>query len=119
MMICLLANRSFSQDIIESINKTSFVLAKNLNLEKDNLIFSPTSISSAIALTYIGAKENTFKEIAKALNFDTDLKSFNQSYSIFSEKNFYKQKQLSIVNANSVWYQTNMPIELIYKNQIN
>ncbi|MCG8410411.1 MAG: serpin family protein [Bacteroidales bacterium] len=118
MMICLLANKSFSQDIIKSINKTSFVLAKKLNLEKDNLIFSPTSISSAIALTYIGAKENTFKEIAKALNFDTDLKSFNQSYSIFSEKNFYKQKQLSIVNANSIWYQTNMPIELIYKNQI-
>ena len=36
----------------------------------DNLFFSPYSISSALGMTYAGARENTAKEMAAALDFE-------------------------------------------------
>ncbi|XP_061256391.1 serpin B4-like [Bos javanicus] len=37
--------------------------------EKENIFYSPLSISSALAMTYLGARENTASEMQKVLHF--------------------------------------------------
>ena len=39
-------------------------------VEKENIFYSPSSISVALAMTYLGAKANTATQLAKALNWD-------------------------------------------------
>ncbi|HRD56388.1 MAG TPA: serpin family protein [Parachlamydiaceae bacterium] len=48
---------------------------------KGNFCISPYSISSALAMVYNGAKENTAKEMASVLKFDMDLESLNEAFS--------------------------------------
>jgi len=47
----------------------AFDIYKRLILEKSNLIFSPASISIALAMTYAGAAGTTATEMAKTLHF--------------------------------------------------
>lgn len=42
---------------------------RELSGGEDNLFFSPYSVSSALGMTYAGAREKTAKEMKKALNF--------------------------------------------------
>ncbi|KAM8964513.1 serpin B3 [Lycaon pictus] len=55
------ANTRFAFDLFQQF-KTS--------KKGDNIFFSPLSISSALAMTYLGAKENTALEIGKVLHFN-------------------------------------------------
>src|SRR5690606_28067353 len=54
-------NRAFGIDIYKQ-------LITGENADK-NLLISPSSIASALAMTYAGARENTAKQLAKAAHF--------------------------------------------------
>lgn len=51
---------------------TAFALSlyRQLGAKDGNLFFSPHSVSTALAMTWAGARENTEKEMAKALHFN-------------------------------------------------
>lgn len=104
----------FGQDFVESINSTAFRYFDLLKQSNTNIIFSPTSINSAMALTYIGSKSNTFTEISNSLNFNPKIDSFNQNYQVFSETNFFDNKSISIFNANSLWLQEGLKLDKAY-----
>ncbi|MCK5832726.1 serpin family protein [bacterium] len=55
--------------LIEGNNLFASEMYKQLATEEGNIFFSPYSISSAMAMTYGGAKGNTAIEITSALNF--------------------------------------------------
>ncbi|NXL95609.1 SPB10 protein, partial [Alectura lathami] len=59
------------EQVSESVGRFTIDLFKKLNETNNdkNLFFSPWSISSALALTYLGAKGNTAIEMAKVLHF--------------------------------------------------
>ncbi|NWZ27334.1 SPB10 protein, partial [Asarcornis scutulata] len=59
------------EQVSEAVGKFTIDLFKKLNeTNKDkNIFFSPWSISSALALTYLGAKGNTAREIGEVLHF--------------------------------------------------
>ncbi|MFA7486230.1 MAG: serpin family protein, partial [Phycisphaerae bacterium] len=62
------ANQSSDIDLlVKGLNSFAFEMYGKLNAE-NNLFFSPYSVSSALAMTYSGAKGNTEKEMAEALN---------------------------------------------------
>jgi serine protease inhibitor len=50
------------QTLVYDINDFGFVLYQELKVEKDNLFFSPYSISKAFAMTYTGARGQTKTE---------------------------------------------------------
>src|SRR4029077_13637781 len=57
------------QAIAKSNNQFAFDLYGRLPKEDGNVFFSPTSISTALAMTYAGAQGGTEKEIASVLRF--------------------------------------------------
>jgi len=64
------AEDATSSDSLAAGNRTFAVkLYRELCATNGNLFFSPYSISSAMGMTYAGARENTAAEMAKALEF--------------------------------------------------
>ncbi len=55
--------------VAEDNNAFALALYGELRSKSGNLIFSPESISTALAMTYAGARGNTASEMAKALHF--------------------------------------------------
>lgn len=55
--------------IVKGNTKFAFDLYAQLKTEEGNLFFSPYSISTALAMTYAGAKGQTAKQMAQTLHF--------------------------------------------------
>lgn len=102
--------------VIESNNKFSFDIYQKLKKQNDNIIFSPASITSAVAMTYIGAKNNTFNEISNTFYFDADINTFSKDYANLIKINKISKSKLSLYNANSLWIQNELSLN---KNFLN
>ncbi len=81
----------------------AFDLYSKLIKKEGNLFFSPYSISSALAMTYGGAKKNTEKQMVKALHFpysqETVHNGFKQINDALSEINNRGDVSLSVANS--------------------
>lgn len=95
---------------------------------ENNLIISPFSISSALAMTYAGAAGKTMKEMSRTLFFDTDQEQFHPDFSLFITRlreMAGDNVQLNI--ANNLWAQKDYQfrqeyfdlIELNYGTRLN
>jgi serpin B len=83
-------------------------LYHQLPSREGNLFFSPYSISTALAMTYGGARGNTAQQMAQALQFNLPDDKLNPAFAALHEElNAIRQKgevQLSV--ANSLWPQS-------------
>ncbi|PMQ01177.1 MAG: serine/threonine protein phosphatase [Dictyoglomus sp. NZ13-RE01] len=102
-------------------NLFAFDLYKVLARKEGNILVSPYSISSALAMTYAGARGNTKFEMKKVLHFNLEdehlHKTFSEINNLFNAPN--KNYQLAI--ANSLWGQIDYPfkkdfVDLIKEN---
>ncbi|MHC4445338.1 MAG: serpin family protein [Planctomycetota bacterium] len=95
------------QKIVEGNNRFALDLYGQLREEKGNIFFSPYSISTALAMTYAGAKGNTAKQMADVLKFELDNERLHPAFSaIINQLNAGGKKgayQLSV--ANALWGQ--------------
>lgn len=95
--------------IENSSNLFGIELYKVLSMDPGNVFFSPFSISSALAMTYIGASGDTAKQMRQVLHFDLDDEAlhsnFSQLITFLNQPN--ENYQLSI--ANSMWAQEGYP----------
>jgi serpin B len=95
------------KDISEANNEFAISLYKKIGDEEKNIVFSPYSISSALAVTYAGAKGNTAREMAEVLWFPEDQESFHPGYKMFTDSiqltGIEKGTELRI--ANALWVQ--------------
>lgn len=86
-------------------------LYERLSATKGNLFLSPYSISTALAMTYGGARENTAKQIAQVFHFSENHEIVHSAFSILEANlNSIEQKgsiQLNI--ANSLWPHNEYP----------
>ncbi|MDY6800421.1 MAG: serpin family protein [Bacteroidota bacterium] len=100
------------QIIVDNNNRFAIDLYKELKGSGENLIFSPFSISSAMAMTYAGAKNNTAKEFQKTLFFLEDKQLFHQEFSgLFKGIVADKKSSVEFYNANSLWIQQNFNLK--------
>ena len=93
-------------ELVNGNNSFAFDLYRQIESSEGNLFFSPYSISSALAMTYAGARGNTEKEMAKTLKF-TDQQKLHPAFSDLAVRLNKVQEgghiELSI--ANSLWPQ--------------
>ncbi|MCK4947894.1 MAG: serpin family protein [Candidatus Aureabacteria bacterium] len=93
------------QTAVQDNSDFGFDLYQELKDAEGNLFFSPYSISTALAMTYAGAKGQTEKEMAEVLRFSLSQEPLHASFSNLQSKlNAIQNKghiRLSI--ANSVW----------------
>ena len=94
-------------DLAEAGNAFALDLFKKLGKEQENIVFSPVSISSALAITYAGAKDNTALEMSNTLNFPADQSSLHNAFRDFLDSltraGQVKGTELKI--ANGLWVQ--------------
>lgn len=105
------------QIIVDNNNRFAIDLYKELKGSGENLIFSPFSISSAMAMTYAGAENHTAKEFHKTLFFLEDKQLFHQEFSnLFQGIVADKKKMVEFYNANSLWIQKNFKLKEEFLN---
>jgi serpin B len=95
-------------------NEFAFNLYSQLKDAKGNICFSPFSISSALAMVYDGAREETKKQMGEVLKFDALPNTLNESFSalnrFFAKISTDVSLDFRLFIANSLWIQTGTPI---------
>ena len=92
-------------NVVEANNHFAFDLYSKYKLEEGNLFFSPFSISTALAMTYEGARGQTAEEMQSIFYFPEDDNLRRTEYSeLFSEIN-KKDKKYKLHTANALWAQ--------------
>lgn len=99
------AQESNKENVANSINSFAFDLYAKLKEEKGNLFFSPYSISTALAMTYVGAKGNTKSQMAKTLHFSLGDELLNQGFSELIRQMNAKKEEYELAVANALWLQ--------------
>jgi serpin B len=93
--------------IVKGNTDFAFDLYQQLKDEDGNLFFSPYSISTALAMTYAGAKNETAEQMAQTLYFSPDQQAFHPVFGkLVDGLNQQGKKgdyQLSV--ANALWGQ--------------
>lgn len=113
--ICLFAWNGFAdnmQDLQEGNSAFCFDLYKMLRNKTDNLFFSPYSISTALGMTYAGARGETEREMAAVLHFPADQIAVHASFNGLKSRLVAIQDQgnIQLNAANALWAQLGLPL---------
>lgn len=71
---------SLQNIVVKGNNTFSTELYRKLGASEGNLFFSPYSISSALGMTYAGARGNTAKEMGEVLHFQLEQAGLNSAF---------------------------------------
>ena len=89
--------------VVDGNNEFAFDLYDELKSEEGNMFFSPYSISTALAMTYEGAKGDTAKQMEEVLHFpEEDIlrqSNFARIQNILNKKD----KEYKLHTANALW----------------
>jgi len=93
--------------VVQSNNAFALELYAKLRDEKGNLFFSPFSISTALAMTYAGARGQTERQMAEVLQFSLPAEKLHPTFgAVLKDLNARGEKgsyELSV--ANALWGQ--------------
>ena len=91
--------------LVEGNNEFAFDLYAQLAKKEGNVFFSPYSISTALGMTYAGARGNTAKEMAKTLHFTLDNDRLHPAFGQLIRKvnGPDKKRNYELTVANSLW----------------
>jgi len=94
--------------VVQANNAFATDLYAKVRAEKGNLFFSPYSISSALAMTYTGAKAKTAEEMAAVLHLDADQAKVCAGYAalIKAINEGGEERGFRLSTANALWGQT-------------
>ncbi|WP_423226496.1 serpin family protein [Candidatus Amarolinea aalborgensis] len=94
------ANTEFAIDLYRQLSPTA-----------GNLFFSPFSLSSALAMTYAGARQNTARQMAQVLHIDPRRLELHAAFAQLQASLAAAQEsgQVQLVLANSLWPQIGYP----------
>jgi serpin B len=98
--------QTFSKEpTVTGNNAFAFELFQKIFNEKENIFVSPYSISSALAMTYAGARNNTEAQMSKVLHFDLNQVNTHQGFSaINAVLNMAQAKDsIKLSVANAIW----------------
>ncbi|MFW9917437.1 MAG: serpin family protein [Candidatus Thorarchaeota archaeon] len=93
--------------LVQDNNAFAMDLYQRLRASDGNIFLSPYSISTALAMTYGGARGNTEKEMAKTLRFSLDQENLHPAFALL-ESRFNKLQEVGNIKlsvANALWPQ--------------
>jgi len=91
--------------IVDANNQFAFDLYSKVSGEGGNVFFSPWSISTALAMTYEGAKGKTAEEMRSVFHFPVDPNIRRPSFAKIQNKINEKDKEYKLHTANALWAQ--------------
>jgi len=93
--------------LVESNTAFALDLYQLLKTDKDNLFFSPYSISTALAMTYAGAKANTARQMFQVLHFTLRQKQLHLTFGDLEARlnALRKKEDIELRVANALWTQ--------------
>ena len=104
------------KETVKGNNEFALDIYSELNEPGKNLFFSPWSISSALAMTFEGAKGQTAEEMQTVMHFqENDLKRQSSFAKIFNSLN-KENSEYQLSTANALWAQKDYPF---LENYIN
>jgi len=105
-----LATEAGVAEVVSANNRFALEAYSKFNeSEAGNIFFSPYSISSALAMTFEGAKGKTADEIQQVFYFQKDDSARRSSHaSLFNSIN-KSDKNYQLDTANALWVQENFP----------
>src|SRR5436309_2482445 len=97
--------------VAENNNRFAVELYGRLREKDGNLFFSPYSISTALGMTYGGARGDTADEMAKTLHFALPAERQHQAFGeLIKEINAGGEKRgYKLSTANALWTQRGYP----------
>jgi serpin B len=112
-------NVSLSSNVVDSNNQFAFDLYSKYSSEEKNIFFSPFSISSALAMTYEGARGQTAAEMQRVLHLPNDIEKVRSGYAeIYREINM-ADKPYKLSTANALWAQKDYSFLDAYLNTVD
>jgi len=93
--------------LVDGNNTFAFDLYAQLSNEAGNLFFSPYSISTALSMTYVGARGETEKQMAQALHFTLGQKALHPAFADLADhfQKIQKKGNIALNIANALWIQ--------------
>jgi serpin B len=116
LCFCLTNLLVVGQDLeraVDGNNRFAFELFGSLANESpgQNIIYSPLSVSTAIAMTYVGARNETADEMRKAMHFAKESRVVHEGFmSLLSGLNAKNDKEMTIQMANTIFVQRDYPL---------
>lgn len=90
--------------VVEANNTFAFEIYAKTKKDTGNTFMSPYSISSALAMTYAGAKTETEIQMSKVLHFSLSQKGFHKEFKTLNDSLLaLNKKDLELKIANSLW----------------
>ncbi|NIM10586.1 MAG: serpin family protein [Candidatus Aminicenantes bacterium] len=107
----LSAGNTTTETLVKGNTTFAVELYRKLERMEGNIFFSPYSISTALAMTYGGARGNTAKQMADVLHFIPDNNVLHPGFAgLEAQMNDVRQRGYVELNvANSLWPQENYP----------
>jgi serpin B len=100
--VCLAMNSA------NSVNSFGLDLYRVLSGKEGNIFFSPFSISTALAMTYLGADGNTALQMKQVLHFEDE--GLHESFSELIASLDKPAEAYKLITANALWVQKNYPL---------
>ena len=95
------------QTLVKGNNAFALDLYAQLKTQEGNLFLSPYSISTALAMTFAGARENTEKQMAQVLYFTLEQRRLHSAFSsLETQLKDYVKEGIELNIANALWLQT-------------
>jgi len=105
--------------VVEGNTTFALELYAQLTAESGNLFFSPYSVSTALAMTYAGAKEKTAAQMSEVLHFPECQTALHPAFSLLQDQiNDAAQKNIELNIANALWGQKGGMFQKKFKNAV-
>ena len=95
------------QALVKGNNAFALDLYAQLKTQEGNLFLSPYSISTALAMTFSGARGTTEKQMADVLHFTLEQEQLNSEFhDLQIQLKNYVKEGIELNIANALWFQT-------------
>ena len=104
--------------IASATNQFAFDLYLNLKDSAGNIFFSPFSLSTAMAMTYEGARGQTAQEIKQVFHYPESLEVMREEFAGIINLINKEDKKYELHTANALWTQKGYPLLTEYVSTV-